>query len=106
MILANFGTDTYGAQLSFNYDWESRTSWFLLLTAVDGKKETKEFYNFADSVDTYEEFKAAEILRENTDVLDEIEVLVKNDFEKNGYSVNYLMPDGKHLLNIFIESDD
>jgi hypothetical protein len=106
MILATFGTDTYGAQLSFNYDWESRTSWFILLTAIDGKKETKQYYNFANAVNAYEEFKAAEILRENTEVLDEIENLVKNEFEKNGYSVNYLMPDGKHSINIFIESDD
>ncbi len=106
MILATFGTDAYGAQLSFNYDWDTKTSCFLLLTAIDGKKETKEFFNFADSVDAYEEFKAAEIYRDNTKVLDEIEALVKNEFEKNGYSVNYLMPDGKHLINISIESDD
>lgn len=105
MILATFGTDAYGAQLSFNYDWEARTSWFLLLTAVDGKKETKEFSNFADVVDAYDEFKAAEIYRGDTKILDEIEALVKNEFKNTG-SVNYLMPDGKHLINIFIESDD
>ena len=106
MILAMFGTDAYGAQLSFNYDWEAKVSWFLLLTAVDGKKETKQYYNFANAVNAYEEFKATELLRENTEILDEIEALVKNDFEKNGCSVNYLMPDGKHLINISIESDD
>lgn len=105
MILATFGTDTYGAQLSFNCDWEAKVSWFLLLTAVDGKKETKQYYNFANAVNAYEEFKTTEILRENTEVLDEIEALVKNEFKNTG-SVKYLMPDGKHLLNIFIESDD
>ena len=105
MILATFGTDAYGAQLSFKYDWEARTSWFLLLTAVDGKKETKEFSSFVDVVDAYEEFKAAEIYRWDTKILDEIEALVKNEFKNTG-SVNYLMPDGKHSINIFIESDD
>ncbi len=98
MIMATFCTNDYGAQLSFNYDWEAGTSWFLLLTAVDGKKETKVFTYFADAVDAYEDFKVAEIYRDNTKVLDEIEALVKNEF-KNTDSVNYLMPDGELQLH-------
>lgn len=70
MVLANFGTDAYGAQLSFNYDWEAKTSWFLLLTVVDGKKELKEFTCFADVVDAFEKFKETEIYRGNTQLPD------------------------------------
>lgn len=64
MTLVQFGTDTYGAQLSLACDLAKKTIYFRLLSLFNGKKNVEDFTDFATSVDAYNAFVAGTRLTE------------------------------------------
>ena len=64
MTLIQFGTDTYGAQLSLACDLVEKTIYFRVLSLFNGKKNVEDFTDFATAVDAYNAFVAGTRLTE------------------------------------------
>lgn len=64
MTIIQFGTNTYGAQLSLRCDLDSKSMVYILLVVFNGKQETEEFTDFAAAVDAYNAFVAGTRLTE------------------------------------------
>lgn len=64
MTIIQFGTNTYGAQLSLRCDLDNKSMVYILLVVFNGKHETEEFTDFAAAVDAYNAFVAGTRLTE------------------------------------------
>lgn len=64
MTIIQFGTNTYGAQLSLRCDLDNKSMVYILLVVFNGKQETEEFTDFAAAVDAYNAFATGTRLTE------------------------------------------
>lgn len=71
MTITQFGTDSYGAQLSLSCDLIEKTIVFRLLTMFNGRRNIEEFTDFEVAVDAYNAYEAGTKLTEYGESLKE-----------------------------------